>query len=124
MPTATSTKSTANGTKRKGAPVKEVHVKQSKKPKFDSAPKSAMKEKVRSKSTKQIEELSESESEDSDEDGGAPLFSRGSDDEDIEESDTTEDEEIPKVEDGLHPERAKAVVLNSKILTQLRNAFF
>jgi pumilio family protein 6 len=102
-------KATMNGTKRKGPPVKDTHVKQNKKPKTESGVKSAMKkEKVKPTPVmiRKIEKSSDSDSEGSTSDGGVPL-----------QTDPTEDsesEEIPTAADGVHPERAKAVALNSK----------
>jgi pumilio family protein 6 len=115
MPTATTTKSAMAGTKRKSAPVKNGHVKESKKPKIESGLKSALKSKPKS-APRKLEEASDLDS-DSDSDGGAPLddslYPRVSD-LDEEEEDSSEEEAIPKVEDGLHPERAKAAATNSK----------
>lgn len=116
MPSAIATKPTMNGIKRKGAPVKDVHAKHIKKPKTDSGPKSGLKkEKVKVAPVKKIEELSISDSDDSESDGGAPVKIRNSGN--AEESDLTEDsdsEEVPKVSDGVHPERAKAAAVNSQ----------
>jgi len=104
MPSATITKPVKAGIKRKSAPTKSVYVKESKKAKIDAGkvPKSAL------KPTKKPVQSSDSESEDS-EDGGAPLAEEDSDSRSLEEGD------LPKVTDGLHPERAKAVVVNSKL---------
>jgi pumilio homology domain family member 6 len=104
MPTATTTKSAMAGTKRKSAPVKNGHVKESKKPKIEL--KSAMK----SKPVKKVE-MSSDDSEDSDSEGGAPL-------DDVEsggvEEGESDPETLPKTDDdGIHPERVKAVVANS-----------
>jgi pumilio family protein 6 len=113
MPTATTTKSAMAGTKRKSSPVKNGHVKESKKPKIESGLKSALKSKPKSE-PKKLEEASDLDS-DSDSDGGAPLNDSLSDLDDEEEGgDSSEEEAIPKVEDGLHPERAKAAATNSK----------
>ncbi|KAH6719045.1 armadillo-type protein [Leptodontidium sp. MPI-SDFR-AT-0119] len=115
MPSATTTKTASAGTKRKSAPVKNVHVKESKKPKIDGAVKSAMK-KGKSAPVKQVEVSSDEDSEDSDSDGGVPLDYRskkGSEKEEDEEAES-EEEDIPKAADGLHPDRAKAVVTNSQ----------
>lgn len=117
MPSATTTKTASAGTKRKSAPVKNVHVKESKKPKIDGAVKSAMK-KGKSAPVKQVEVSSDEDSEDSDSDGGVPLDYRskkGSEKEEDEEAES-EEEDIPKAADGLHPDRAKAVVTNSEYL--------
>jgi pumilio family protein 6 len=114
MPTAVSTKNSMNGIKRKGAPSKDAHAKETKKPKIDSGLKSAMKSK-KAKPVKKSEEPSGSDS-----DGGVPLDSKKSaDSEDLDESDTTEfadddDKPSPVAKDGIHPERAKAVLVNSK----------
>lgn len=116
MPTAVVTKNSMNGTKRKGAPSKESSKKDTKKPKIDLSTKSSMKKKAKPEPVRNIEELSNSEGPDSD--GGAALFNKESDDSsDLEESDTTEyedEDKAPAAKDGLHPERAKAVVANSK----------
>jgi pumilio family protein 6 len=122
MPTATTTKSAMAGTKRKSAPAKDSNVKENKKPKFDSGKKSALKTKTKSKAlpAKKAEELTNEDSEDSDSDGGVPL----SDSEDVDMDDAEpqkQDEEesgsedVPMQNDGIHPDRAKAVVTNSKI---------
>lgn len=110
MPSAITTKPAMNGTKRKGAPVKDAHVKHSKKPKTDSGLKSALKkEKVKPAPVKQVEESSDSDEEDSD--GGAPLD--GAKDAKPSSDDSEDDEEIPTVGDGVHPERAKAAAISS-----------
>jgi pumilio family protein 6 len=112
MPTAITTEYTMPGTKRKSAPVKDVHVKESKKLKIDSGVKSALKSKSKPEPVKVVEESSESDLEDSGSEGGAPLYS-----ESIASSEEDEDgdsEATPKIADGLHPDRAKAVVTNSK----------
>lgn len=120
MPTTVTTKNPMNGTKRKVAPSKDAGVTGTKKPKIDSSTKSAMKKtKVQPKPAKKIEELSDSD--DFDSDGGAPLHEKPSaDSEDLEESETTDDdveEEASRaVSDGLHPDRVKAQLANSKNL--------
>ena len=115
MPATTTTKSAMAGTKRKSAPVKNVHVKENKKPKIEQVKKSALKSKP--KPVDMVEETSDLDtedfSEDSGSDGGVPLYS--SEPEDSEEE--SDSEATPKVADGLHPERAKAVVVNSKLLS-------
>jgi pumilio family protein 6 len=123
MPVATTTKSAMAGIKRKSAPFKDVHVKEGKKPKIDPVMKSAFKTKTKPASVKKVEELTNEDSEDSDSDGGVPLkfMSDESDDadevesEEQEEEEDSDSEEVPKPSDGLHPDRAKAVVTNSKI---------
>jgi pumilio family protein 6 len=117
MPTAITTENTMSGTKRKSAPVKDVHIKESKKPKIDSGLNSAMKSK-KSKPVKVVEESSDSGSEDSDSEGGAPLFSESvvSSEEEDDKDEESGSEEVPKEVDGLHPDRAKAVV-NSRSRT-------
>jgi pumilio family protein 6 len=106
MPTAVVTKNTMAGIKRKSNPVKDVHVKESKKAKIDSGLKSALKSSKRKPlPAKKIEELSNSDSEDFGSDDGAPLYSEPEED--------GGSEAVPKVADGLHPDRAKAVT-NSK----------
>jgi pumilio family protein 6 len=88
-------------------------VKESKKPKIESGLKSALKSKPKS-APKKAEESSDLDS-DSDSDGGAPLDDSLMDlDEEEGGEDSSEEEAIPKVEDGLHPERAKAAAANSK----------
>ena len=121
----TTTKDTMNGTKRKIAPVKDTYKTETKKPKFGSGPNSAFKSKVKSVPAKTVEELSDSG--DSESDGGVPLYSQpeyGEDSRDAVESDATEDsdtEPLPKIQDGLHPERAKAVVVNSEGPLQVKH---
>jgi pumilio family protein 6 len=119
MPTAVTTKNPMNGTKRKAAPSKDAGMKGTKKPKIDSSIKSTMKKTKVQPKPKKIEELSDSE--DPDSDGGAPLHKKPSaDSEDLEESDTTDDdgekEASRAVSDGLHPDRVKAQQANSKNL--------
>ncbi len=122
MPTATTTKSTMAGTKRKSAPVKDSNVKENKKPKFDSGKKSASKTKTKTKAmpVKKAEESTDEDSEDSDSDGGVSL----SDSEDVDMDDAesqkqdeeeSDSEDVPMQNDGIHPDRAKAVVTNSEI---------
>jgi pumilio family protein 6 len=114
MPTAITTNPVMAGTKRKSAPFKNVHVKD-KKPKFEPVMKSTLKskDKTKPKRAQEIEETSdpdsEDASEDSDSDGGVPLYSAEPEDSE-EESDS---EATPKAADGLHPERGKAVFVNS-----------
>jgi len=114
MPTATTTKSLMTGTKRKSAPAKDQNAKESKKPKIVSAPKSTMKSKSQVKSKpvleKKVEVFSDSDSEDLDSGGGVPLDLESEGSDDVEEN----EENLPKAADGLHPERAKAVVANSE----------
>jgi pumilio homology domain family member 6 len=115
MRTAVAAKNPMNGTKRKGAPYKDAGAKDSKKPKIDYSIKSTMKRKA--EPVRKVEE--QSDSEDFDSDGGTLLHSTVSVDlEDLEESDATgedsDGEASPAVKDGLHPERAKAAVVNSK----------
>ena len=117
MPFATSTKSAMTGTKRKSAPVKNGNVKESKKAKIEPVLKSAMKSKsskAKSVPFKKVEESSDDDSDDLDSDGGAPLDPESSAS-DVEMEDGGSDE-APKVADGVHPDRAKAVVANSKVL--------
>lgn len=121
MPTATTTKSAMAGVKRKSAPVKNAHMKESKKPKIDSGMKSALKTKTKPAPVKKVEESTDEDSEDSDSDGGVPL-NFGSDgqenidevDSEVQEKEEVDSEDGPSTKDGLHPERAKAVVTNSK----------
>lgn len=110
MPSATSTKSAMAGTKRKSASGKEPHVKEPKKPKTDAAVKPAMK-KTKSVPVKRVEESNDSEDSDTDMDGGVPLDHRSGEDSDVDMDE--DDENLPKATDGLHPERAKAVNVNS-----------
>ncbi|TVY48252.1 Pumilio homology domain family member [Lachnellula occidentalis] len=123
MPSATATKSASAGTKRKSAPEKDVYLKEKKKAKIGSDVKSVSKSKDKAKpkpvlkKVQKIEQLSESESDESDADGGVAL-----DVENLKVNDSTSDveennsdsEDLPNAEDGLHPERAKAVVANSQ----------
>jgi pumilio family protein 6 len=110
-----------SGIKRKSAPVKDGHVKGNKKAKIDLGLKSSTKSKGKPEPVKVVEEASEPEeiSEDDDSEGGAPLHSDLEEEEDEsgdgdEEDENGDSEPIPKAEDGLHPDRAKAVVTNSK----------
>lgn len=118
MPTAVATKNAMNGTKRKGAPSKDTGKKDSKKPKIDSSKKApAKKVHVKSKPVKKAK--AQVDSEDSDSDGGAPLYNKASaGSEDLVESDTTEfsseGKSTPAAKEGLHPDRVKAAVVNSK----------
>lgn len=108
MPSATK----MAGTKRKSDTAKDG-VKESKKVKTTYEPKSASKSKSKSKdkptpkpilkAAKKVEELSDEDSEESD--GGVPLNAE----------DDSDSEDLPKASDGLHPERAKAVVTNSTL---------
>ncbi|KUJ20287.1 ARM repeat-containing protein [Mollisia scopiformis] len=111
MPTATITKSAMAGVKRKSAPVKNGHVKETKKAKVES--KFAVRTKSKAKPAKKEKTPSDSDSDDldSDEDGGVPLTSYEEEEEVAEESEV---EDIPKVADGLHPDRAKAVSTNTQ----------
>jgi pumilio homology domain family member 6 len=115
MPSATATKPAMAGTKRKTAPAKDVYVKENKKAKIGSDVKSSSKSKDKPKPilkpVQKVEEPSDSDSEDSDSDGGVPLNVEDSTSE-VEENES-EEEDLPKASDGLHPERAKAVVTNS-----------
>ena len=121
MPSATATKPATAGTKRKSAE-KDGYVKEKKKAKTGSDVKSVSKSKDKTKpkpvlkKAQKVEQMSESESDDSDADGGVALDVKDSkvDDStsDIEGNDS-DSEDLPKVADGLHPERAKAVVTNS-----------
>ncbi len=102
------------GTKRKSAPVKIAHVKESKKPRINSDLKPTTK-KGKPLAVKKAQDLSGSDSDDSDSDGGVPVGykNKASDEEDDDEKEEI-DEDLPNANDGLHPERAKAVVVNSK----------
>jgi pumilio family protein 6 len=115
MPTAITTTNTMPGTKRKLAPMKDVNIKDSKKVKIDSNLKSALKSKNKAP-VNVVDESGESDLEKSDSDGGAPLYSdsAASPEEEEEEGEDSDSEATPKVADGLHPDRAKAVVTNSK----------
>jgi len=116
MPSATTTKSAMAGTKRKSDSNKESYLKENKKAKIGSDGKSSSKSKDKSKPilkpAPKVEDSSDSDSEDSDSDGGVPLKAESSTS-DLEEDDSTS-EVLPKATDGLHPDRAKAVVTNSK----------
>ena len=122
---STTTKDTMNGTKRKIAPAKDAYKTETKKPKVGSGPNSAFKSKVKSVPAKTVEELSDSG--DSESDGGVPLYNQpeyGEGSRDAVESDATEDSDTephPKIQDGLHPERAKAVVVNSEGPLQVKH---
>jgi hypothetical protein len=125
MPTATTTNSAMAGIKRKSAPVKNAHVKESKKPKIDSGINPALKTKTQSVPVKKVEEAVDEDSEDSDSNGGVSLNFESGESEDVdsidpEEQEENESDELPTSTDGLHPERAKAVVANSKISYSLR----
>lgn len=117
MPSATSTKSAMARTKRKSAPVKNGNVKESKKAKIEPVLKSAMtgkSSKAKSMRVKKVDESSDDDSDDLDSDGGAPLDPESSaSDVEMEDGDS---DEAPKIADGVHPDRAKAVVANSKVL--------
>lgn len=123
MPSATTTKTAMAGTKRKSAPVKNSHPKESKKPKVDMAVRSVKKVTKETKEkkvpVKKVEESSDEVSEDSDSDGGIPLGSDIQKGSGLEE-DESESEDVPAAADGLHPERAKAVVTNSEYCDILR----
>lgn len=99
MPSATTSKPVSAGTKRKSVP---LHTKESKKPKIEE--KAASKSKSAKKALPK-EDISSDDSEDeSGSEGGVQL-------------DESEEESNVKApnneEDGLHPERAKAVIANS-----------
>lgn len=113
MPAAT-TKTAMAGTKRKLAPAKDVYAKDSKKAKVGSKSKPSSKEDKRKSTAKpvvKVKELSVSDSDDSDAEGGVPLESNQMD-EDEESSDLEDDSNAAQ---GLHPERAKAAAANSKL---------
>ena len=117
MPSADAPKSSMNGTKRKGGPVKEPHVKKPKKAKVADAPEPVVKKgKSKSKLVTKVTKSSSDNDDDSDAsnaDGGVPIIEKAAGAMDI-DSDDEEDEDIPTAEDGLHPERAKVVNQNSK----------
>lgn len=114
MPAATITKSAKAGTKRKSDTIKEVHVKETKKAKFDPPGKSKAAPMKNEKKTKAVKVVtSDSDSDDAGSDGGVPLDSRAL--EELEEEDNSET--LPKIIDGVHPDRAKAA--NSKISVNL-----
>lgn len=117
MPSATTTKSAMAGTKRKSDSTKESYVKENKKAKIGSDAKSVSKSKDKPKPilkpTPKVEESSDFDSDDSDSDGGVPLNVESSTS--YVEEDDSELEDLPKASDGLHPDRAKAVVTNSKL---------
>jgi len=102
-------------TKRKSAPVKDGNVKESKKAKIEPVLKSAMKSKsskAKPVPVKKVEESSDDDSDDFDSDGGAPLdLEAGASDV---EMDDCGSEATPTAADGIHPEKAKAVIANSK----------
>ncbi|XMA11204.1 hypothetical protein WAI453_003995 [Rhynchosporium graminicola] len=114
MPSATTTQTSSGGTKRKSAPIKNEHVKESKKPKIAASVKSSLK-KGRAPVKVEVSSDEDADDSDSDSDGGAPVEHRpkkGNLDDDDEEM--LDEEDLPKAADGLHPERAKAVVTNSQ----------
>lgn len=115
MPSATTTKSAMAGTKRKSESNKDSHM-ENKKAKIGSDGKSISKSKDKPRSilkpAPKVEASSDSDSEDSDSDGGVPLNAESSTSDG--EEDDSESEVLPKAADGLHPDRAKAVVTNSK----------
>jgi pumilio family protein 6 len=117
MPSATTTKSAMAGTKRKSGSTKESYVKENKKAKIGSDAKSISKSKDKPKPilkpAPKVEDSTDFDSDDSDSDGGVPLNAESSTS-DVEEDDS-DSEVLPKAEDGLHPDRAKAVVTNSKL---------
>ncbi|PQE11185.1 pumilio domain-containing protein [Rutstroemia sp. NJR-2017a BVV2] len=108
MPSATMKTTVVTGMKRKSAPSKTAQVKESKKAKIDSGRKDKV-AKPKAKPSKKVE--TESESSDSDEDGGVELDSPSGD----EEMSDAVSENSPKEEDGIHPDRVKAVAANSKL---------
>ena len=122
MPTTVTTKSSMKGTKRKGAPSKDAGMKDNKKLKIDSGKKAVLKNTiVKPKSTKKLEE--QSDTDDFDSDGGTPLHGNKSEDLfDLEESDTTEfsseSKADPPAKDNVHLDRAKAAAANSKHFEQ------
>ena len=103
MPTATTSKPALAGTKRKSLP---VHVKASKKPKIEL--KSALKSgKPAKKVAPKDDPDNFSDSDDVESDGGAKLGGKAEEEEeDEEENEINED-------DGVHPDRVKAVVTSS-----------
>ena len=113
MPTAITAINAMSGFKRKSAPEKDVHAKGNKKVKVELGLNTSMKSKSKSAPVKIVEESSDSEdiSENSDSAEGAPLDS--SLDEEEEDIDA---EQLPKAADGLHPDRAKAVVTSSTLM--------
>jgi len=125
MPSADAPKSSMNGTKRKGGPVKEPHVKKPKKAKVEDAPEPELKKekKSKSKSVKKVKKPSsdDDDSDSLDSDGGAPIIEKRAEDMDIDSD--VEEEDIPTAEDGLHPERAKVVNQNSASSTILTKLF-
>ena len=118
MPLALTTKNTMPGIKRKSAPEKDVNVKGSKKPKIDNTPKSANKSKSTRAPAKVFEESGDSTDDwDEDDEGGAGLDE--DEGEDVDMGDDGDSEPTPNAADGLHPDRAKAVVTNSQSMLRL-----
>ncbi len=118
VPGAILTDNGMTGTKRKSAPAKDGHTKESKKPKIDTGlDLSSRSNKSKPKQAKIVKESSESDSDSdvSNSDGGALLHNENPNVLE-EESDS---EPTPKIADGLHPDRAKAVVTNSKLKCHL-----
>jgi hypothetical protein len=111
MPTAFKTKNAMSGIKRKSAPEKDANVKGIKKPKINAASKSALKSKSTRAPAKVFKESSESSDDWDGEDEGADKVGE---DEDMGMGEDGDYEPTPKVADGLHPDRAKAVVTNSR----------
>jgi len=122
MPSATATKPAMAGMKRKTAPAKDVYAKENKKAKIDSDVKLVSKSKDKPKPilkpVQKVEELSDSDSEEPGSDGGVLLNAESSSTSEVEENES-DLEDLPKASDGLHPERAKAVVTNSTLFSSL-----
>lgn len=102
MPSAIESKSALAGTKRKSLP---VHVKASKKPKIEL--KSSLKKSSKPAKSVPVKDDADifSDSDDAESEGGAKLS---------EEANDAEEESEFKPEDGLHPDRIKAVVASSR----------
>ncbi|KAH8591663.1 armadillo-type protein [Bisporella sp. PMI_857] len=115
MPSAIAAKPAKAGIKRKDAPAKDEHVKKPKKSKVEPVSKPAKKERVKALPVKKAAESSDSDDSASEDlDGGVALVDKATEDLDISDSNDSEEEDVPTAQDGLHPERAKAVVTNSQ----------
>lgn len=125
MPAATSTKPEMAGAKRKSPSVKNGHSKDAKKAKIESPRKLASRTKSKPSSVKKLGEYRDEDADDSDDsdlDGGVPLNSKDGDS-DLEEEEENNQEPTPTANDGIHPERAKAVVANSKLSSHTPDSY-
>lgn len=100
MPSATTTKTSSSGTKRKADSTKSGRSNEGKKPKTDVEKKASKSKKAVVKAVEEPEASGEDDFDAMDEDGGAPVDGEA---EDVEMG----DDETPLA--GLHPDRMKAV---------------